>query len=267
MAYLPMLYVAWADGDLSADEIGSICSRVTRALDTEASCRELLGRWLDPAQPPSAQELQSLLVTIRRAARALDADQKRSLSELGLALATGGGHQPSATEREALVEIEQALGLIGPGVTRGLLVPERPLPTSIEPEPDFDVSALARLLDGGQLQLRQRIKEILGRPAFRYEYDLDRPAYREQVLARCRLLAAEGLGSLSFPPAYGGAGDVSAFVAAFETLALHDLSVMTKFGVQFGLFGGSILQLGNSNHHQSLPAVLHHAGNPGGWSG
>ena len=49
LAYLPMLYVAWADGDLSADEIGSICSTVTRALDTEANCRGLLGRWLDPA--------------------------------------------------------------------------------------------------------------------------------------------------------------------------------------------------------------------------
>lgn len=142
LAYLPMLYVAWADGDLSADEIGSICSTVTKALDTGASCRELLGRWLDPAQPPSAQELQSLLVTIRRAARPLDADQKRSLSELGLALATGGGHQPSAAEREALVEIEQALGLAGPGVTRGLLVPERPLPAPIEPQPGFDVSAM-----------------------------------------------------------------------------------------------------------------------------
>jgi acyl-CoA oxidase len=251
-----MLYVAWADGDLSADEIGSICSTVTKALDTEAGCRELLGRWLDPAQPPAAQELQSLLVTIRRAARTLDADQKRSLSELGLELATAGGHQASAAESEALVEIEQALGLAGPGVTRGLLDPERPLPTPIEPEPDFDVSAMARLLEGGHHELRRRIKEILGRPDFRYQYDLDRPAYREQVLARCRLLAAEGLGSLSFPPAYGGAGDLGAFVAAFETLALHDLSVMTKFGVQFGLFGGSILQLGNSQHHKSyLPQI------------
>ena len=101
LAYLPMLYVAWADGDLSADEIGSICSTVTKALDTEASCRELLGRWLDPAQPPSAQELQSLLVTIRGAARTLDTDQKRSLSELGLALATVGGHQASAADRNA----------------------------------------------------------------------------------------------------------------------------------------------------------------------
>jgi acyl-CoA oxidase len=255
-AYLPMLYVAWADGDLSDDEIGSICSTVTKALDSEAGCPELLGRWLDPARPPSAQELQSVLVNIRRAARTLDADRKRSLSELGLALATAGGHQPSAAEREALVEIEQALGLTGPGVTRGLLAPERPRPAAIETEPDFEVDAMTRLLEGSHHELRRRIKEILGQPDFRYQYDLDSPSYREQVLARCRQLAAEGLGSLSFPPAYGGAGDVGAFVAAFETLALHDLSVMTKFGVQFGLFGGSILQLGNSNHHQRyLPQI------------
>ena len=62
LAFLPMLYVAWADGDLADEEIESICSTVTRALDTEAGCRELLGRWLDPARPPSAPELQSILV-------------------------------------------------------------------------------------------------------------------------------------------------------------------------------------------------------------
>lgn len=256
LAYLPMLYVAWADGDLSADEIESICTKVTAALDSETTCRDLLGSWLDPVRPPSARELQSLLVTIRRAARSLDARQKRSLSELGLALAAAGGQRPSAAERQALAELEQALGLAGEDVTRDLLVPRRPLPAPSEPEPGFDVGALARLLEGSHHELRQRIKEILVRPDFRYEYGLDTAAYREQVLARCRLLAAEGLGTLSFPEAYGGAGDVGAFVAAFETLAHHDLSLLTKFGVQFGLFGGSILELGNPEHHRRyLPGI------------
>jgi acyl-CoA oxidase len=39
-------------------------------------------------------------------------------------------------------------------------------------------------------------------------------------------------------------------MAVFETLALGDLSVLVKFGVQFGLFGGSVLQLGTAHHHR-----------------
>jgi len=42
---------------------------------------------------------------------------------------------------------------------------------------------------------------------------------------------------------------MGAFLAAFETLAFHDLSLLIKFGVQFGLFGGSIHNLGTEKHH------------------
>jgi acyl-CoA oxidase len=38
-------------------------------------------------------------------------------------------------------------------------------------------------------------------------------------------------------------------VAAFETLAYGDLSLLVKFGVQFGLWGGAVHQLGTKRHH------------------
>jgi len=48
----------------------------------------------------------------------------------------------------------------------------------------------------------------------------------------------------------------SGFVTAFETLALFDLSLAIRFGVQFGLFGGSIFFLGSERHHRAyLPRV------------
>ena len=40
-------------------------------------------------------------------------------------------------------------------------------------------------------------------------------------------------------------------MAAFETMAFGDLSVLVKVGVQFGLFGGAILQLGTGRHHDA----------------
>jgi acyl-CoA oxidase len=61
---------------------------------------------------------------------------------------------------------------------------------------------------------------------------------------------------MGFPTEFGGGGDIGASVAAFETLAFGDLSVLVKVGVQFGLFGGAILQLGTQRHHDAYLADL-----------
>ena len=45
-------------------------------------------------------------------------------------------------------------------------------------------------------------------------------------------------------------GDPGATVAMFETLALGDLSLLIKFGVQFGLWGGAVNHLGTASHHE-----------------
>ena len=71
-------------------------------------------------------------------------------------------------------------------------------------------------------------------------------------------MAATGQTGMGFPEEYGGGGDIGASIAAFETLAFGDLSVLVKVGVQFGLFGGAILQLGTERHHDGLPAGPDH---------
>ena len=55
---------------------------------------------------------------------------------------------------------------------------------------------------------------------------------------------------MGFPTEYGGGGDIGASIAAFQTLAYSDLSLLVKAGVQFGLFGGAILHLGSERHHR-----------------
>ncbi|MCW2817167.1 MAG: acyl-CoA oxidase domain protein, partial [Nocardioides sp.] len=69
-------------------------------------------------------------------------------------------------------------------------------------------------------------------------------------------MATTGQTGMGFPTEYGGGGDIGASVAAFETLAYGDLSVLVKVGVQFGLFGGAILQLGTQEHHDTYLADL-----------
>ena len=77
---------------------------------------------------------------------------------------------------------------------------------------------------------------------------------REIVLAWTQLLANQGIGALAFPEYAGGEGDIEQFIASLETIAYHDLSLTIKFGVQFGLFGGSILALGSEGQKQKYLA-------------
>jgi acyl-CoA oxidase len=114
----------------------------------------------------------------------------------------------------------------------------------------FEPTALLRLLDGHYAPLRERIRETLCRPEFAPVIAIPTSEYRERVLRWATILADEGLTAPGFPLQYGGQGDPGANVAGFETVALGDLSLLIKFGVQFGLWGGAVQQLGTAVHHE-----------------
>ena len=249
LPFLPMLYVAWADGDLSRVE----CEELDRRLDAEH--RALLTPLLDPDAPPTACELARLLVRLRSETKDLGRGARLTLAGLGLELAQAD-REVSETERHALVELEDVLGIAGSEAARQLLATRHPASVPRPVAPSFETAALTGWLDGEYRELRESLRGLLRDPRFNYRRELDKESYREQVLEWCRILAEEGYGALSFPTEQGGADDTGSFIAAFETLATHDLSLLVKFGVQFGLFGGSILNLGTSGHHaRYLPAT------------
>ncbi len=119
--------------------------------------------------------------------------------------------------------------------------------------PAVDVPALTELLDGKYAEVRQLVRKNLA------EYSdilvdaeqLSRDEFRERVLEVLLMMAESGQTGMGFPKEYGGGGDIGASIAAFETLAYGDLSVLVKAGVQFGLFGGAILHLGTKEHHDA----------------
>src|SRR5689334_664328 len=116
--------------------------------------------------------------------------------------------------------------------------------------PTTDVGALRRLLDGEHATVRDLVREWLSRPGNAPTADRPLDEYREQVLAWAKELADEGQTAIGFPVEYGGEGAVGRSVAAFETMAFGDLSLLVKLGVQFGLFGGAVLHLGTEKHHE-----------------
>ncbi len=115
----------------------------------------------------------------------------------------------------------------------------------------IDAVALRRFLDGEHREIRELIRGVCLRPEFtEADWPLSGEAYRVQVLEWARLLARSGGTAMGFPREFGGLEKVGGAVAAFETLAHSDLSLLVKCGVQFGLFGGAVLHLGTRKHHE-----------------
>ncbi len=139
-----------------------------------------------------------------------------------------------------------------------------PRPTRAAPRhpatssPTSTCRALAALLDGKYAEIRGLVRQNLAEYAAILEEaeTLSRDEFRERVKEVVVEMASTGQTGMGFPEEYGGGGDIGASVAAFETLAYGDLSVLVKVGVQFGLFGGAILQLGTKEHHDAYLADL-----------
>lgn len=140
--------------------------------------------------------------------------------------------------------------------TPGRRPPLRPDPAPPRPAPFVDVAGLRALFDGETAGVRDFVRTRLADARFAYRYGISHHEYRELVLGWLRDLAKDGLGALAVPVEFGGQGDVRAFMAAMESLGFHDLSLTIKFGVQFGLFQGSVQLLGTRWHHEHfLPRI------------
>lgn len=251
----PAIYLAWADGELAGDELTSLVGGAgwVNAPDDRAT----LEAWVDPDHPPTPDQLLGLRRAIREGATSVSDPGSLGPVQLGLALAPDLDLDESA--RGELLQMEEQLGFVGTELTRELLTGLEETPGTDAPPPlplaAFDLEVMQSFLDGAYAQQRRRTRDLLGRPEFRHAYDLDLAARREQVFDWLRILTEEGCGALAFP-GVTSERDAGHFFATFETLAAFDASLMTKFGVQFGLFGGAIYHLGTDEQRARwLPAV------------
>ncbi len=244
---LPLLYIAWADGELTEDEAILIRSESKWLSPAHQSS---LDGWLDPSNPPTTSELLQLRRTIREEARKLDGAERMTLVDLGASMAAVHGEAPRPEVMASLEELEDVLGFWDTGAL-GDLIPDARLeqkPDRIQP-PAFDVSAMNDRLDGPQVELKAEVRKFVVDAGFKHDPEMPKDAQREQVLEWLKILASSGYGTYAYP---GVTSDESLaeFVAVFDTLATCDLSLTIKYGVQFGLFGGSIYFLGSDEQRQ-----------------
>lgn len=251
--FLPLFYTVWYDAVLTPSEIAAIESLIKSQTWLTEDERKFLLTQIDPAAPPTPDELISWRDAIRKVADA--SDEKNTLTDLGIKLATTHGNGKAseliANAKPSLVDIESSLGLISHEAAFAFQSGGRKTVTSQQStQQTFDVDKMAKLLDGGNAEIIRKVKAIISDPAFKYIDPGDLNAYREKVLQWCHHLADQGFGAMAYPKEYGGKNDMAAYFAIMETLSYHDLSLVIKFGVQFGLWGMSVYFLGTEKHHK-----------------
>jgi acyl-CoA oxidase len=110
---------------------------------------------------------------------------------------------------------------------------------------------LRNTLDGRWRDAKNRMRQELSTEVFRPHYTPNTVIARTKVAEQLKIMAASGGSEDSFKKEHGGTGDVGAAVSRIEMLAMSDLSLMVKAGVQWGLFGGAIENLGTERHHEA----------------
>ncbi len=256
LSLLPMFYVGWSDSVLSPSEIQLIHDKIRELDYLSESEQDTMIRWIDPAKPPAPETFQIWVNAIRKYGKTMPVNQRLSLGELGLMMAKAATQNQdrvfdSPKVRKSLMDIEQALGIKNEESYRIIYRKiNRNKALEQDTKAEFSIEKLTRLLDDDYHEIRNRLRRLLMDPVFRYRYTRAKDIHRQQVLYWAQLLAQQGFGALSYPNDYGGADSMGQFSAIFETLAHHDLSLVIKFGVQFGLFGGAVLHLGTEKHHQ-----------------
>jgi acyl-CoA oxidase len=106
-------------------------------------------------------------------------------------------------------------------------------------------------LDGRWREVKDRIRQELSAELFKPHYTPDTAVARAKVTEQMKYMASRGAAEDAFAKGHGGNGDAGATIARIEMLAMSDLSLMVKAGVQWGLFGGAIDNLGTERHHEA----------------
>ena len=111
-------------------------------------------------------------------------------------------------------------------------------------------------LDGKWRHVREQSRRELAEMDLAFDHDLTLDQARERTYAQLKQLVPTGVPAAGFREAHGGGGDPGMSVTGIEMLAQFDLSLMVKAGVQWGLFGGAVENLGTERHHALIPQII-----------
>jgi acyl-CoA oxidase len=253
LVFLPILYLVWSDAILTPSENKTITDLINKQSWLKEDEKKFLLEQLNPTTPPSSEQLKLWLEEIRKVT--VEHGSKDSLIDIGIKLAklraNGAGTETLTKAAKSLSQIEETLGVISRESTFAFAPENRSTHTQQQATTyTFDVGTMSGILDGPNASIIKKVKTILSDPEFKRTETGDLAEYRETVLKWAKLLASQGFGIMAYPKAYGGQDDMAGYFSVMETLSYHDLSLVVKFGVQFGLWGMSVYFLGTEKHHK-----------------
>lgn len=246
--FLPLYYTLWTDSILTPTEIKEMEALIDRQEWLSVEEKAWLLEKLNPTRPPSPKDLK----TIRKEIRSLEIKELESLTSIGIALVRK--YNPELTfSQKTIIDFyntERNLGLLGKEAGYAFKSGHQTLTTDHQAQQNFDVHEMTKVLDGNQAALIRKVKTIISDPTFAFREYESLKEQREQTLIWCQELARQGFGAWAYPGFADGKDDMEGYFTIMETLSYHDLSMVIKFGVQFGLWGMSIYFLGTEKHHR-----------------
>ena len=127
--------------------------------------------------------------------------------------------------------------------------------TSTDVDPSV-ARELQEVLDGNFPQARARIRESLASGDMRPRYDLSLDDARQHTTGQLDQVLASKLPFGAFRKDQGGTGETGETLTSIEMLGHADLSLMVKAGVQWGLFGGAVGNLGTERHQDLVRDLI-----------
>ncbi|HMI06719.1 MAG TPA: acyl-CoA dehydrogenase [Flavobacterium sp.] len=245
-AFLPYLYLAWSDDLLTLQEFSTLSEFISLQQWLTKPEKEMLLAKIDFASPPSRTTLASWKSQILKTVHSNP--KIRTLFDLSLALS--GNHPEVKSLKPVFDQLENSLGILGEEALGIFKSNKNTFTSKQRTESRFDIAKMTEILDGNQAAIINKVKSVISQPKFKYETSTDTGVYREKVYQWCKILAKENLGNMAYPKKYGGGENIADYFAIMETLSYHDLSLVIKFGVQFGLWGMSVQLLGTEKHHK-----------------
>ena len=244
--FLPFFYLVWSDDLLTQKEHLILKEFIVAQNWLSTEEKQLLVSQIAISNVPSRSMLNTWKTEIDKALK--QNHSARSIFDIVLELSENNIEiRELATD---FIQLESDLGILGEDVISNFKKNATTFTSTYHSAPTFEIAKLTQILDGKQSAIIQRIKAIISRPEFDYETSTDTAIYRKKVYDWCKILAEENLGNMAYPKKYGGGENVADYFAIMETLSYHDLSLVIKFGVQFGLWGMSIHSLGTEKHYQ-----------------
>ncbi|RXM44624.1 acyl-CoA dehydrogenase [Flavobacterium sp. YO64] len=244
-AFIPLFYLVWSDDLLTQKEFVTLKEFIKSQKNLSVEEQEYLLSKVDISNPPSRNELTQWKSDIE--ANIKDKSSIKSIFDIAVALSEKD-LDISALESD-FTKLENDLGILGEEVIQNFKTKSDSLTANSQTTNSFDIQQLTSILNGKEAPIINRVKSIISKPEFAYETSTDINIYRQTVYKWCKILAEENLGNMAYPKQYGGGENIADYFAVMETLSYHDLSLVIKFGVQFGLWGMSVQSLGTEKHY------------------